>query len=263
MPRGGIVPVLAPVRGGAAASIFDPLTLTNLSLWLKGDAGTYQDSGFVTPATADGDPVGGWQDQSGNARHFAQASGASRFTLKLAANGINGRAVVRCDGVDDVLTNAVALSSVIAAGAYGLWAVYRPISLTSNQANTWANQALIADSGGYFAHVNKVTPEMRAANFDGTDDSCGVAATAGTAYGIQQRHDSGTLYLLRSGAAEASAASGNTASLVGTMVLGKSGTVGQYFNADIGEIVMMQAAPSASERTGMQSYLASRWGISW
>src|SRR5262249_3142078 len=78
MPRGGIVPVLAPVRGGAAASIFDPLTLTNLSLWLKGDAGTYQDSGFVTPATADGDPVGGWQDQSGNVRHFAQATAANR-----------------------------------------------------------------------------------------------------------------------------------------------------------------------------------------
>jgi hypothetical protein len=49
----------------------------------------------------DGDPVATWADQSGNSRDFSQATSAARPTYKT--NILNGKPVVRSDGVDDYL----------------------------------------------------------------------------------------------------------------------------------------------------------------
>lgn len=94
LPGPGLSP-LGAARGGSA---FDPLSLSP-ALWLKADAGLYTTSGGSTPATADGDPVGRWEDQSGNSRHLLQATAGLRPTLKLAIK--NSRSVVRFDGLDD------------------------------------------------------------------------------------------------------------------------------------------------------------------
>ncbi len=93
---------LSPLTGldnYPGSRVFTPLALSP-ALWLKADAGLYQTAGG-SAATADGDPVGQWQDQSGNARHLAQATASQRGTLKLAIQ--NGKPVVRFDGADDFL----------------------------------------------------------------------------------------------------------------------------------------------------------------
>lgn len=63
--------------------------------WYKSDTQTYQDSGFVTPATANNDPVGGWKDQSGNSRDILQATSGRRGLL--LTNQINGYPGVKFD----------------------------------------------------------------------------------------------------------------------------------------------------------------------
>src|SRR5262245_63972414 len=103
---------------GASSGGLTPDQVSGLRLWLKSDTQTYQDSGFSTPATADGDPVGGWKDQSGGARDVTQATSASRGTLKLSQ--VNGKPVVRFDGTDDFL-EGVAISNLIAAAAFTLF----------------------------------------------------------------------------------------------------------------------------------------------
>lgn len=86
------------VSGGAA---FSPSDLAGLGVWLRSDLGLFQESTFATAVTTDTNPVGGWQDQSGNARHVLQATAGQRPTWKT--NIINGLPVVRFDGVDDYL----------------------------------------------------------------------------------------------------------------------------------------------------------------
>jgi hypothetical protein len=66
--------------------------LNGLAVWLRADAGT----------VINGSGLSQWMDQSGNNRNATQSTGASQPTL---VNGvINGRPVVRFDGVNDFLT---------------------------------------------------------------------------------------------------------------------------------------------------------------
>jgi hypothetical protein len=81
-----------------------PLCLPVLKLWLRSGVGMYTTSGGATPAVADADPVGRWEDQSGNGNHVIQATSTKCPTLRLGIQ--NSRPVVRFDGVDDCLQSA-------------------------------------------------------------------------------------------------------------------------------------------------------------
>ncbi len=78
-----------------------PLTIDGLQLWVRADAGTFQDSAKTTTAVSDGDVVGAWADQSGNGRDVLQATTADKPTLRL--NVKNGRPAIRFDGISDYL----------------------------------------------------------------------------------------------------------------------------------------------------------------
>lgn len=79
-------------------------SMTNLKLWLKADAGTFQTSGG-SAAVADNDPVGEWQDQSGTGNHVAQATAGKRPLLKTAV--LNSKAGILFDGTDDYLNKTL------------------------------------------------------------------------------------------------------------------------------------------------------------
>jgi len=94
-----------------------------LQQWLKADAGLFQASGCTTAAASDSDPVGCWQDQSGNGNNVTQATSTKRPLLKLAIQ--NGLQVLQFDGVDDALNNSTALS-----GQMTFFIVYKVSSLS-------------------------------------------------------------------------------------------------------------------------------------
>lgn len=71
---------------------FSPADIAGLALWVEADAGT--------STTTDGAAVSTWNDQSGNDRHIT-GSGSTRPVYK--ADILNGKPVLRFDGVDDVL----------------------------------------------------------------------------------------------------------------------------------------------------------------
>src|SRR5262245_37132262 len=90
-----ITPGLAAARRFAGASkAFTPADVSGLVVWLRADA----------LGLNDGDPVGTWTDGSGNGRDLTQATAAKKPTYKT--NIVNGKPVVRFDGVDDRLKAA-------------------------------------------------------------------------------------------------------------------------------------------------------------
>ena len=81
-----------------AARFSDPLA--GLEWLFKGiglPVGAYQDYALATPATADNDPFGGWQDENGVS--FGNSVSTQRATLK----NVSGSWAARFDGVDDCL----------------------------------------------------------------------------------------------------------------------------------------------------------------
>lgn len=85
-----------------------PDNFAGLILWLKADAGAYHDAG-VTLAT-NGQAVQQWNDQSGNGRNVAQATGGKQ---PLYVTGVhNGLPVIRFSGGQCLIVAAVPLSSL-------------------------------------------------------------------------------------------------------------------------------------------------------
>jgi hypothetical protein len=66
-------------------------------------------SGVHTPATASSDPVGYWQDKSGNGRHLTQAISGSRPSL--LPTGISSKPCLNFDGTDDTIWRQPGLTS--------------------------------------------------------------------------------------------------------------------------------------------------------
>jgi hypothetical protein len=86
-------------------------------LYILNDGLFYQDAAKTTPAVADGDPIGNWEDQSGNGRDFKGATTA-RPALKL--NVIGSLSGVLFDGGTDTLA-ADAFATGIGTGVYTLF----------------------------------------------------------------------------------------------------------------------------------------------
>lgn len=98
---------------------------SNLILHLMGDAGVATDAGGSTPATASGDVVARWADQSGNGNHVTQATLAERPTYQL--HRINGLPVVRFrddTGVISWLRTAGSVAHGIGTGDFWMAAVF-------------------------------------------------------------------------------------------------------------------------------------------
>ncbi len=91
---------------------------TDLLVWLRADAGLYQDrNAHTTPATADGDLVGTWADQTANGRDVSPDVNLNRPTLKTSI--INGQSVLRFNGSSTYLAFALnAFSGVSAAEGF-------------------------------------------------------------------------------------------------------------------------------------------------
>lgn len=90
------------------------------ALWLRADAGLYQDAAGTLPAAADNDPVAHWADAAGGPLAAVQpGSSLKRPRLRLAQ--VAGRPALRFDGVDDGLQVAG-----LTLSTFTLLAVARP-----------------------------------------------------------------------------------------------------------------------------------------
>jgi len=130
-----------PIILGGAGCVLP--TIAGLQLWLKADAGTYQDAAMTVPAVLDTDPIGGWQDQSGNGNHVTQVMAGKKPLLKL--NQQNTLPAVRFDGVDDYIN--VTMTTGTAVTVFQVIAQRRPFPISAVQVDAGIGTDLYVSDG--------------------------------------------------------------------------------------------------------------------
>lgn len=235
--------------GSVGGAPFTPAAITGLKLWLKADAGTFQDSIMTVQAVSDADPVGGWQDQSGNGKHVVQATSTKRGTLKLGANGQNGRAVVRGDGVDDFLASAT-----VASTAVDNLTVFIACKITnvSDYSIAFGNGGGGGHRFGLFTNNNRLVNWLSGNMTDG-------AHTTNIFEVVQYGNSAGTWSMRVNGSAAALTPDNSVITTpAGTQVLANNAGANPS-TVDIGEVLLYDAALTAQQIADVEAYLNARW----
>lgn len=143
-----------------------------------------------------------------------------------------------------------------------IFAIYAE-SITTNGANNWENQALIAEGGGFFALAVRDAGggayKVIAYNYDGNQDSVELPLALNTTTVVTMRHDGTNLYISTDGGAESSVASGDTQNLTGTVTIGSNYNRTIGFVGRIGEVAIWNAALTGTALSDANSYFTSKW----
>ena len=245
---GALIPVLCRPP---SASAFSPLSLPGLALWLDAsDLGTlWQDSARTTAVAADADPVGAWDDKSGNARHVTQGTASKRPLYKTAIQ--NGRSVIRYDGVDDFLFTASEFNLTQPTTAYIVF-----------YADPLETDGVMLDgytSGRFSARVHPGVP--RASLYCGDVVYTSIPSVAPGAFGASAWIGNGVSSVIRWNGVQVGSGDTSTSTLQTGAVVGcHADVVSAFFLGDIAEILVYAAGHGAGELARVEDYLRAKWG---
>lgn len=226
---------------------FSPAQIPGLVGWWDAtDASTLFQVAAGAAATANGDPVGQWKDKSGQNNHATQASGTNKPTLATNAKG--GNSAVSFDGVNDSLG-----MSSFNLTSHDMFFVFRRASTGI------VTHGLTKDFGTY--------------TFDWFSDN--KVYTAASVTGGSTTANTSTGWFIGETSKTGSGSTTFTAKLNGSTVLSTAingsydiNTIGAFIKASseytagfIGEIILYNSELSAGNRTQIQTYLNSKWGV--
>lgn len=240
--------IKSPYPDGGAP--FAPTDIAGLTFWLKADAGTFQDNGFTTPATANNDPVGGWRSQGGVTNDVTQGTAGFRPLLKTGIQ--NGKPALLFDGVDDYLQSAaITLNDPVTHVA-----VLRAAGRTNNT-SAWDGQSAV-NSGRFYefgATSGDWAMEGRSGSF-----ALVTAAPDGTT-GIYTINYSGASSFWQLNANSANATPGMTAANPGGLTLASAGDIRLFGNVYVMEHCIYAATLTAPQIASLLTYLNARWAV--
>lgn len=244
------------VSGGAAT--FLPTDIAGLRLWLRADSLSLND----------GDAIGTWSDESGEGTDMTQSTTSKKPTYKTGI--LNGQPVVRFDG-GDLLSNATAnWRSGDNKGT--VFCCHNPTSLPA--AKSLLSSDDIGSQDSWQNNINSTgrsitTYRLSAALDVVTGDT---VMTTGNTY-IQMWSTTGSAWVHRvNGTAQSLsllAGSNNghwlsdTPTLRDNVVTGaviRSVEESQYIG-DVGEVIYYDTELGAADIASVESYLASKWGV--
>ena len=248
-----IHPLVYPLAVSLAVNkfgAFSPLTLSP-SLWLDAsDTTTLYDATSGGALVAPDGGVARWQDKSGNARHATQVTAGARPLRKSAI--LNGKSVLRFDGVDDVLGHPLGVvgdntvfmvvkSTAVGGGTRILFSATSPndslnVYLREDNAANWGVYRIsgLKSSGQSVIGAYKIiSTQSVGANGSFTQNGTLIPFTDTGFYSDAN---------LRRG-------------------IGGNGFGAENFNGDIAEILVFPTALSTTDRAKVESYLNLKWAV--
>jgi hypothetical protein len=229
-------------QGGGAAA-FSPTDIAGLKLWL--------DASQITGLN-DGDAVATWSDVSGNGRDFTQGTASARPIYKTAI--LNGKPVVRFDGIDDKLSRA----NFITTGVGTTFAVAR------RSGGSAGVQEIIGlgSSGGFTGWVALAAKSFGSANW-GVYVNGGWNASSYSLDGVWStvrfRSDGSANFTLatNNGTPETITGAGGFANLF-TSNVGDDG-YGQYLSGDVACILHYDTQLSVADMNLVEAWLLAQY----
>lgn len=237
---------------------------TNNVLWLKADAGVYNNAG--TTLAANGDNVQQWNDNSGNADHASQGTAANR--PNYVTNSINGNPVIRYTAANNDLLMATTVGT---GNAASVWAVASYSSLPSP--NPGILVAAPAGSGTSVAPGNK-SIGMWVSNAAGTrvwgrgiqsdnttrDISQVTTLNVNTRYIINNMYNgSSSINQYVNNAAAGNVAYNGTLKSWAEVTIGRQGT--ETWNGDIAEVIMYNTFLNDAQKNIIDNYLSAKYNL--
>jgi hypothetical protein len=207
---------------------------------------------------ADGAAVSSWPDRSAAAHDAGQTNAINRPTYQV--NELNGKPVVRFDGVDDYLR----LTGAVVSGA-----TPRTVFVVGKPTIVGNKGFIDLGDGSATGSAFMLTPEHGVRVRDG---NCfwSPAASASTGELYVAQLDGPTTDDLRAWMNGSSLLSGNHTTR--NIQTSGSGTVGSWslkpvgphnYGGDIAEIVVYARALSHGERQSVEQYLSTKYGLAW
>lgn len=227
-----------------------PADIPGLQIWLKADAGTYQNSALTTPAVADGAPVGGWVDQSGRGNTVVQASAPDKPELKVAA--LNGLPVVRFNGSSDVLATAGPVIHGIGTGDFYFAAVVNTGASVNGFFTVFSNGAYSPAVYVYDASLDYYD--------SGGDHRSATVLTVSTPYLFEIWRSAGVVYLAVNGVTDPNTYALPTSWPSAVWNVGED-PLNEPWNGDVGEMLVVAGGGGLAQQSQLRAYMLGRWGV--
>jgi hypothetical protein len=275
----------------AAAATPTPARVSGLQLWLDAaDATTLFDATTGGSLVAADGTVARWEDKSGNNRHATQATSGSRPTRKASVQG--GRDLLRFDGSDDFLSiaSSTAAFNFLHDGDSTVFAVYKwtaPGSAPGRRfllSNNYNNDSPAATTGVAIYMRNDFGDASPLAKLQWLVVDNGPTRvnsyTGDNSYPVDTFHvatirsdpanatDANRVAFRKSGTVQANTPASDGASVptgdatYDLHICTQAGTGGRRFaQCDLCELVMYDTALSDTNRSAVESYLMTKWGI--
>lgn len=239
------------IRSRIASAVPNPST-QSLTGWWRGDGATE-----YSPSTWTGTASAG----SSGSRDLTEATNPP-----AAGTTQNGHTPADFDGTNDLLANATAISTLLSASAWFAWCLFLAdaIDTVLPLSGTFANDALICDSGGFwgFNLGGAGANELHVWQWDGAVKGNAHTVATGSYNLIVARYDGTNIRSKLNSGAISSAAAGNISTTTGTFRAGSNYNGLQFFNGRILEAGLMASAGSDALFDDIKAYINNRYALS-
>jgi hypothetical protein len=238
---------VTPTAGSVVTAI------TGLQLWLDAsDALTLFDATTGGSLVAADGGVARWEDKSGNARHATQSDSAKRPARKTSQK--NGLDALLFDGSSD----AFSLSSITIPASHSVFQVYERLS----GVQSFGIAGVVGASSRYPSLWFSDGVLYQISNADFTTHG---TSSASTGYFLVStiRNATTSIELRRNGSTVSSVTTGAgvTNAVGGTWTLIGDRLSSNFHSGNLCEIIVYDSALSDANRSAVESYLMSKWGI--